>query len=508
MPMSASMDTPMGNAPNSGSGLGLGGAAGGVQQPKVQTAFIHKLYNMLEDANIQHLISWSPSNESFVVSPTGEFSKVLSQYFKHTNISSFVRQLNMYGFHKVNDVFHTGSPDATLWEFKHGNGSFKRGDLVGLRDIKRRASRHALIHRDSFSGPKSTVASAPGTPDERPGDSIDGRFISIEQSLYEINSRLARSEDHNAMLGIRLQTAIEGLTRCHQVSPESLHAISIPFTRLTGREVNSMQKEIERHTQLLEEPQEVLLRERQPFLSSLTIDNSAPLSPRQRPMEDESRRSSITGPLRPSGYFRAPPPPIPNVPRRFGSVGLAGGSSPNALRPQQPSQQPPAQHPLASFHSPPSHLSRRHTSADIRLHGWQANSPFSGMSGSNQWPPSPNRSSNLQHDNTREILANYEIQQHRPPNNPVFTSQTTPPLSETTSNNGVSDSGWSFGGSGPKFPPQREAGHTAPPTRRSSLASSSVHALLNPPDSNLSAEANRDGMSDCEPDDRKRKRLQ
>jgi len=44
MSMSASMDTPMGNAPNSGPGLGLGGAAGGVQQPKVQTAFIHKLY--------------------------------------------------------------------------------------------------------------------------------------------------------------------------------------------------------------------------------------------------------------------------------------------------------------------------------------------------------------------------------------------------------------------------------------------------------------------------------
>jgi len=116
-----------------------------------------------------------------------------------------------------------------LWEFKHGNGSFKRGDLVGLRDIKRRASRHALIHRDSFSGPKSTVVSAPGTPDERPGDSIDGRFISIEQSLYEINSRLARSEDHNAMLGIRLQTAIEGLTRCHQVSPEPLPAVFFPF---------------------------------------------------------------------------------------------------------------------------------------------------------------------------------------------------------------------------------------------------------------------------------------
>lgn len=33
---------------------------------------------MLEDQKIQHLISWSSSNESFVINPNSEFSKVLA----------------------------------------------------------------------------------------------------------------------------------------------------------------------------------------------------------------------------------------------------------------------------------------------------------------------------------------------------------------------------------------------------------------------------------------------
>jgi hypothetical protein len=37
-----------------------------------------KLDSMLEDPSIQHLISWSANAESFVMSPTADFSKVLS----------------------------------------------------------------------------------------------------------------------------------------------------------------------------------------------------------------------------------------------------------------------------------------------------------------------------------------------------------------------------------------------------------------------------------------------
>jgi hypothetical protein len=203
------------------SATGPGAAVGvvaAVQGPKVvQTAFIHKLYNMLEDKTIRHLISWSNTNESFVMSPSNEFSKVLAQYFKHTNISSFVRQLNMYGFHKVSDVFHSGSPDSTLWEFRHGNGNFKKGDLVGLREIKRRASRHALIHRDSYTGHKNMPSSQPGPPTEPIAETLDQRMLHVEHAFHRLNQRLSRSDESIAILSLKCQALTEGLIKCHQV---------------------------------------------------------------------------------------------------------------------------------------------------------------------------------------------------------------------------------------------------------------------------------------------------
>ena len=427
----------------------------------------------------------------------------------------------------MNDVFHTGSPDSTLWEFKHGNGSFKRGDLVGLREIKRRASRHALIHRDSFSGTKSTAVSAPGTPNEQPTDSLEARLLSIEQSLFDVSTRLARTEENNSYLSARCQAAVDGFSRCHQVrrltekrtvellterivvhfrnrpirfsgsSPGIANTswkyeIPISPEYLSNRcVVQSLQKEIERHSHALEEPPRDVMRDAPTFTTTL-VDNNVPLSPRQRPVEDDSRRSSFSGPPRP-GYFRQPAPPhISQSPRRLVSTGITGSASPNSLRPQRDPQQP-IPHPLSNLQSqsPPSHISRRHTSADIRQHGWQVNSPFSGIGQTPHWPPSPNKLPNDYRD------GGYEISHQPRPS--LFASQITPPLAEGMNNNeGVS---WSFGGA--KFPPSREGGHTAPPTRRPSLASSSVHALLNP--SEPSSE--RDGISDGEPDERKRKRI-
>lgn len=59
--------------------------------------FLTKTYDIVEDCNTNHIISWSRGSNSFVVWDPQAFSiTLLPKYFKHNNFSSFVRQLNTY----------------------------------------------------------------------------------------------------------------------------------------------------------------------------------------------------------------------------------------------------------------------------------------------------------------------------------------------------------------------------------------------------------------------------
>ncbi|CEJ00384.1 hypothetical protein RMCBS344292_14440 [Rhizopus microsporus] len=102
--------------------------------------FVHKLYNMVVDKQYQHLIAWTYTGTSFIVCNITEFSReVLPKHFKHNNFSSFVRQLNMYGFHKVNKSprGHRTLAENQIWEFSHAKFIRNRPDL--LDEIKRKA---------------------------------------------------------------------------------------------------------------------------------------------------------------------------------------------------------------------------------------------------------------------------------------------------------------------------------------------------------------------------------
>lgn len=65
-------------------------------------AFLTKLWALVESPLTDELICWDESGQSFHVKDQARFAKeILPLYFKHNNIASFIRQLNMYGFRKV-----------------------------------------------------------------------------------------------------------------------------------------------------------------------------------------------------------------------------------------------------------------------------------------------------------------------------------------------------------------------------------------------------------------------
>ncbi|KAI3635036.1 hypothetical protein MIR68_006602 [Amoeboaphelidium protococcarum] len=110
-------------------------------QPNVP-AFLIKLYNMVNDKGCDDMIQWSPDGMSFIVLNQEDFSQyVLPKFFKHNNFSSFVRQLNMYGFHKVVDVLQGVKQDQSSTERQEFKQDFFQRDNPKLMEqMKRKAA--------------------------------------------------------------------------------------------------------------------------------------------------------------------------------------------------------------------------------------------------------------------------------------------------------------------------------------------------------------------------------
>ncbi|KAM4725423.1 heat shock factor protein 1 isoform 1-T1 [Anableps anableps] len=132
--------------------LGVGGGTGGVVVSGGNVpAFLTKLWTLVEDPETDPLICWSPSGTSFHVFDQCRFSKeVLPKFFKHNNMASFIRQLNMYGFRKVVHIEQGGlvKPEKDDTEFQHP--FFVRGQEHLLEHIKRKVTNVSSVRQEEM----------------------------------------------------------------------------------------------------------------------------------------------------------------------------------------------------------------------------------------------------------------------------------------------------------------------------------------------------------------------
>jgi len=187
------------------------GPRGGVQAP-----FPTKLYSLLEENKFEDIISWQPHGRCFLLHRPKEFVRVvMPKYFNQSKLTSFQRQLNLYGFTRL----LSASPDKGGYYhelFLRGKSKLCSG--IMRTKVKGSKSRRGLV--DLESEPKFySMEPVPQSPCVSPNK---GRRTRTAPALSYVSSSDSSVASHCS--------SSENSTRLDENIPD---ALSIPTSALS-----------------------------------------------------------------------------------------------------------------------------------------------------------------------------------------------------------------------------------------------------------------------------------
>ncbi|CDP07157.1 unnamed protein product [Coffea canephora] len=143
--------------------------------------FLMKTFQMVEDTETNNMISWNFEGTSLIILDHLKFAaEVLPKYFKHSNLSSFIYQLNNYGFRKIG-----------LRQYEYENKWFQRGQEHLLMNIRRRNDEDPTIRKRREPREQHVTAARP---------SIEAKLEIFEDHMNALKEDITRSKYHMGKL--------------------------------------------------------------------------------------------------------------------------------------------------------------------------------------------------------------------------------------------------------------------------------------------------------------------
>ena len=174
------------------------------KQEKKKKSFLSKLYDILNNTAYKEIIYWNKEDGGIIIADVNKFSSmILPKYYNHNKYSSFVRQLNLYGFHKSKGVIKEGEG------YEHDKLN-KNSTIEDIKQILKKKKRKNYLmnylYKDSKDNFNNNILEQKNYDDE---ENILNFFIEQNENsiknIDELQKEIEKLENQNRNLYDELQ---------------------------------------------------------------------------------------------------------------------------------------------------------------------------------------------------------------------------------------------------------------------------------------------------------------